>query len=138
MEKTLHVADVRTFQTKSGNTRFVLRDEDGTEYTTFREEIGRAALAAQGRRARLEYHEEQRNGFRNVYLDSVEALSDEGGGADDERVDEVAWKTAVDSAPWLLGSTPPEREVPPEELFEKLQPFKELVAEDIKDGDDSD
>ena len=30
------------------------------------------------------------------------------------------------------------REVSPEELFEKLQPFKELVAEDIKDGDDSD
>ena len=57
---------------------------------------------------------------------------------DDEHADEVAWKTAVDSAPWLLGSTPPEREVPPEELFEKLQPFKELVAEDIKDGERED
>ena len=138
MEKTARIQEVGTFQTRSGNTRFVLRDEDGEEYTTFREEIGRAALVAQGRRARLEYHEEQRNGFRNVYLDSVEALEDEGGSADDERVDEVAWKTAVDSAPYLLGSTPPEREVPPEELFEKLQPFKELVAEDIKDGDSSD
>jgi hypothetical protein len=72
-----------------------------------------------------------------VYLDSVDPVADEGG-ADDERVDEVAWKTAVDSAPWLLGSTPPDREVPPEELFEKLQPFKELVAEDIKDGESSD
>ena len=138
MEKTARIQEVQTFQTKSGNTRFVARDEDGDEYTTFREEIGRSALAAQGRKARLEYHEEQRNGFRNVYLDSVQALADEGGGADDERVDEVAWKTAVDSAPWLLGSTPPEREVPPEELFEKLQPFKELVAEDIKDSDGSD
>jgi hypothetical protein len=138
MEKTARIQEVQTFQTKSGNTRFVARDEDGDEYTTFREEIGRSALAAQGRRARLEYHEEQRNGFRNVYLDSVDPLADEGGDEGDERVDEVAWKTAVDSAPWLLGSTPPEREVPPEELFEKLQPFKELVAEDIKDGDDSD
>jgi hypothetical protein len=137
MEKTARIQQVQTFQTKSGNTRFVARDEDGDEYTTFREEIGRAALSAQGRRARLEYHEEQRNGFRNVYLDSVSPL-EEGGDADDERVDEVAWKTAVDSAPWLLGSTPPEREVPPEELFEKLQPFKELVAEDIKDGEGSD
>jgi len=138
MEKTARIQEVQTFQTKSGNTRFVARDEDGDEYTTFREEIGRSALAAQGRKARLEYHEEQRNGFRNVYLDSVDPLADEGGDGDDERVDEVAWKTAVDSAPWLLGSTPPEREVPPEELFEKLQPFKELVAEDIKDGDGSD
>jgi hypothetical protein len=138
MEKTARIQEVQTFQTKSGNTRFVARDEDGDEYTTFREEIGRSALAAQGRKARLEYHEEQRNGFRNVYLDSVDPLAGEGGAGDDERVDEVAWKTAVDSAPWLLGSTPPEREVPPEELFEKLQPFKELVAEDIKDGDDSD
>ena len=27
-----------------------------------------------------------------------------------------------------------ERELPPQELFEKLQPFKELVAEDIEEG----
>jgi hypothetical protein len=133
MEKTIRVADARTFETKSGNTRFVLRDESGKEYTTFREEIGRTALASQGRKARIEYHEEQRDGFRNVYLDAVEPLDQPA--EDDERVDEVAWKTAVDSAPWLLGSTPPEGEVAPEELFEKLQPFKELVAEDIRDGD---
>src|SRR5919109_458856 len=114
MESTVHVADVRTFQTKSGNTRYVLRDDSGKEYTTFREEIGRAALSAQGRDARIEYHEEQRGGFQNVYLDAVEP------------------------APWLLGSTPPEGEVPAEELFDKLQPFKELVAEDIRDGEDED
>ena len=138
MEKTVQVAEVRTFQTKSGNTRFVLRDEDGNEFTTFREEIGRAALAAQGGRARIEYHEAQRDGFRNVYLDAVEPLEAESRGDGDESVDEVAWKTAVESAPWLLGSTPPEREVPPDELFEKLQPFKELVADDIKDGETED
>jgi hypothetical protein len=135
MENTVHVADVRTFQTKSGNTRYVLKDDSGKEYTTFREEIGKAALAAQGRRARIEFHEEQRGEFQNVYLDAVEPLAAVPEG-DDETVDEVAWKTAVESAPWLLGSTPPEREVPPEELFEKLQPFKELVAEDIRDGEE--
>jgi hypothetical protein len=138
MEKTIRVADVRTFQTKSGNTRFVLRDGDGSEYTTFREEIGRAALEAQGRRARIEYHEQQRDGFQNVYLDAVEPLEEQGEAEEDESVDEVAWKTAVESAPWLLGSTPPKREVPPEELFEKLQPFKELVADDIRDGEEED
>ena len=137
MEATVRVADVRTFQTKSGNTRFVLRDESGKEYTTFREEIGQAAVAAQGSTARIEYHETQRDGFQNVYLDAVEPLPDEVAAAGDESADEVAWKTAVESAPWLLGSTPPEREVSPEELFEKLQPFKELVADDIRDGDDT-
>ena len=136
MESTVRVTDVRTFQTKSGNTRYVLRDDSGKEYTTFREEIGRAALSAQGREARIEFHEEQRGGFQNVYLDAVEALPDGTAEGEDATVDEVAWKTAVDSAPWLLGSTPPDREVPPEELFDKLQPFKELVAEDIRDGEE--
>ena len=31
----------------------------------------------------------------------------------------------------------PEREIPPEELFEKLEPFKRLVADDIREGPDS-
>jgi hypothetical protein len=51
-------------------------------------------------------------------------------------VEEVAWKTAVDAAPWLLGGEP-EEAVPPEELFERLQPFKERVADDIR-GEPSD
>jgi hypothetical protein len=136
MEKTVRVAEVRTFQTKSGNTRFVLRDEDGSEYTTFRDEIGRTALAAEGRRARIECHEETRNGFLNVYLDRVEPLGDaDESERDGEDVDEVAWRTAVESAPWLVGR---EREVPADELFEKLQPFKDLVADDIRDGREDD
>jgi hypothetical protein len=49
----------------------------------------------------------------------------------------VAWKTAVDAAPWLLGEKPPAEGVEADELFEKLQPFKELVAEDIESGGDS-
>jgi hypothetical protein len=46
----------------------------------------------------------------------------------------VAWNTAVEAAPWVLGSSEPDREVPPEELYEKLEPFKRLVAEDIREG----
>jgi hypothetical protein len=38
-------------------------------------------------------------------------------------------------APWLLGESP-RRSVAPERFFETLKPFKELVAEDIRDGAD--
>src|SRR4051794_32160347 len=126
------VADVKAFKTQSGNTRFVLRDDGGREYTTFREQIARDAVAAEGRKARITFHEQQRGNFTNIYLDAVESLeetSDDGGPS--EAVEEVAWKTAVDAAPWLLGGEP-EEAVPPEQLFERLQPFKERVADDIR------
>jgi hypothetical protein len=100
-----------------------------------RDRLGRAP--AEGR-ARIGYHEQERNGFTNVYLDSVEPLAPESaqddGSGDVHEADEVARKTAVDTAPWLLGSEP-ERAVPAKELFAKLRPFKELVADDIRDGD---
>jgi hypothetical protein len=76
MEKEVHVAEVKGFNTGSGNTGFVLKDDDGNEYTTFREAIARQALAAEGGRARIECHEEQRDGYTNVYLDKVEPLED--------------------------------------------------------------
>jgi len=132
------VAEVKAFKTQSGNTRFVLRDGEGREYTTFREEIARQALAAEGRRARIDFHEQQRGQFTNVYLDAVQPLDEPADEASSEAVEEVAWKTAVDAAPWLLGGEP-EEAVPPEELFERLQPFKERVAEDIRgDAPDDD
>ena len=136
-EAVVHVAEVKGLRTKSGKTRFVLRDDDGDEYTTFRESIARDALAAEGRRARITYHEEQRGEFTNVYLDSVEVLEEENAPELERRepVEEVAWKTAVDAAPWLLGGEP-EEPVPADELFERLQPFKERVAEDIRAGED--
>ena len=133
-EAVVTVAEVKAFRTQSGNTRYVLRDDEGREYTTFREQIARDAVAAEGRRARISFHEQQRGGFTNVYLDRVQPLGPEGAeGAEDasEAVEEVAWKTAVDAAPWLLGGEP-EEAVPPEELFERLQPFKERVADDIR------
>jgi len=131
-EAIVDVAEVKAFKTSSGNTRFVLRDADGNEYTTFREEIARAALQAEGRRARIEFHEQQRGQYTNVYLDAVEPVDSDGEpDRAGEPVEEVAWKTAIEAAPWLLGGEP-EEPVPPDELFERLQPFKERVADDIR------
>src|SRR5215210_5226021 len=133
-DAVVQVAEVKGLQTKSGKTRFVLRDGEGREYTTFRESIARDALAAEGRRARIAFHEEERGAYTNVYLDSVVLLEQDDDDAGTERrepVEEVAWKAAVDAAPWLLGGEP-EEAVPPDELFERLQPFKERVAEDIR------
>jgi hypothetical protein len=136
------VAQVKAFKTQSGNTRYVLVDEQRREYSTFREEIARSAVAAEGHRARITFHEEQRGRFTNVYLDSVDVLDsgdeprEAAGGAP---LEEAAWKSAIDAAPWLLGGEP-EEPVPPDELFERLQPFKERVAEDIRAsaGDEDD
>jgi phage terminase large subunit GpA-like protein len=134
MARTVQVRDVKALRSKSGNVRFVLVDEQGNEYTTFREEIGRQAAQAQGRTARIEFHESERNGYTNVYLDRVEVL-DEAADPDEEHVEEVAWKTAIDAAPWLVGTDAPTKETPADELFDRLKPFKELVAEDIRDGE---
>jgi hypothetical protein len=136
-EAEVRIAEVKALKTKSGNTRFVLVDDRGTEYTTFREQIASKLPGLEGRRARITYHEQERGGFTNVYLDAVEPLADEPAtegeaGAD---VDEVAWKTTMDAAPYLLSSDAVDEAVAPEELFDKLQPFKELVAEDIE-GDE--
>jgi hypothetical protein len=135
-ETEVRVSDVKAFQTKSGNTRFVLVDDEGNEYSTFKEQIAAKLPGLEGRRARIKFHEQERGGFTNVYLDAVEPLEDAAGAGGGD-ADEVAWKTAIDAAPYLLAGDAVEREVPPEELFEKLQPFKDLVAEDIErsDGD---
>jgi hypothetical protein len=135
MEAVVIIESVRTFDTRGGNTRYVVRDQDGNEYTTFREAIGERAREVEGSRARIEYHEEQRGQYQNVYLDKVEpAPEPEGGDTDPE---EAAWRTAVDAAPWLVGESEPHEEVPPDELYDKLKPFKERVAEDIKGDDDA-
>jgi hypothetical protein len=137
MEKEVRVADVSAYQTKSGNTRYVLRDENGNEYTTFKEDIARQAVAAEGKPARIEFHEQQRGEFTNVYLDGVEPLEEEDAVDEEGRSpDEAAWDAAVEAAPWLLGTSEPKRAVPPDKLFEKLKPFQERVAEDIRESDE--
>ena len=135
MDAEVRVRDVKQVESRSGNTRWVLTDDADNEYTTFRPQIGERAERHVGRRVRISYHEEERRGFRNVYLDGVEPVDEgeEGAGAE---ADEVAWTTAVDAAPWLLGTTEPDKEIPADELYDKLEPFKRRVAEDIRDGDD--
>jgi hypothetical protein len=137
MEAEISVREVRTFETKGGNTRYVVTDERGNEYTTFREQIGEAALAAKRSRARIEYHEQQRGQYTNVYLDAIEPLSGSAEQQDDDTdPEEAGWRTAVDAAPWLVGSAESDEEVEPDELFEKLKPFKDRVAEDIREEED--
>jgi hypothetical protein len=132
--REVRVAEVKGLKTRSGNTRFVLVDEEGNEYSTFREGIARSAVAAEGRRARITFHEQERDGFTNVYLDSVEPLEDEAEEDEDRKVEEAAWDAAIEAAPWLVGGEP-KRKVPADQLFETLKPFKDRVAEDIKDGE---
>lgn len=133
MDAEVQVRDVKRVETRSGNTRWVLTDDAGREYTTFRPRIGEEAERHRGRRARIAFHEEERSGFQNVYLDRIEPLPEQAPpGAGD--ADEVAWGTAVEAAPWLLGTREPGEEIPPDQLYEKLEPFKQRVAEDIRDG----
>jgi len=137
VETETTITAVERSETRNGNTRFVVRDADGREYTTFRPSIGEQAERAQGKRATLEYHEQERNGFQNVYLDAVKPAAEPEpapAAQNDSDPDEVAWSTAVEAAPWLLGSSEPEEALEPDELYEKLEPFKQRVAEDIRDG----
>jgi hypothetical protein len=133
MEVEVKVDRVEVKETRSGNRRFVLRDSEGREFTTFRPRIGEEAKQHEGRRARITFHEEERNGFTNTYLDGIEPVDGDGHADEsDQDAEEAAWQTAVEAAPWLIGK----REVPPEELFDKLKPFQERVAADIRDDDD--
>jgi hypothetical protein len=136
MDAEVLVRDVRRVETRSGKTRWVLSDDAGREYTTFRPAIGEEAERHVGRRARIAFHEEDRAGFHNVYLDAIEAAPEAPVAAGDSDPDEVAWSTAVQASPWLLGTTEPKKAVPPEQLYERLEPFKRRVAEDIREGGD--
>jgi hypothetical protein len=138
VEAVVKIDEVRTFETRGGNVRYVIKDSDGNEYTTFRERIGEGAKSLEGTRVQIEYHENQRGQYTNVYLDKVEPAPAETSEAQEDSTDpdEAAWRTAVEAAPWLVGESEPRDEVPPEELYEKLRPFKERVADDIKGEED--
>jgi hypothetical protein len=136
MELDTVIRSVEEVETRSGKVRYVVRDDEGREYTTFRPGIGREAGKFEGRRAHITFHEEERNGFHNVYLDAISAAPEAESPPETASTDpdEVAWNTAVEAAPWMLGTSEPEEEIAPEELYEKLEPFKRLVAQDIRDG----
>ncbi len=128
MDVETTLTEVETHTTRGGNTRYVARGADGNEYTTFREEIGDAAMRLKGHRVRISYHEQQRGQYTNVYMDAVQAV--ESPASADTDAQEAAWRTAVEAAPWLVGN--PKGEVAPDELYEKLKPFEERVAADIE------
>jgi hypothetical protein len=136
MQTVVTLAEVRTIDTRRGNVRYVSKDTDGNEYTTFREDIGERAKQLQGARVRLEYHEEQRGQYNNVYLDKIEPAEPPAGSAAGSHAEtdpqQAAWQTAVAAAPWLVGQPGPA--VPPQKLYEKLKPFEERVAADIEEG----
>jgi hypothetical protein len=138
MDAVITIESVNSFETRGGNARYVVRDADDNEYTTFREAIGEQARQFEGRRVRLEYHEEKRGQYTNVYLDKVEPVPDDllAGDGSDTDPEEAAWRTAVDAAPWLVGESDPHAKTSPEELYETLKPFKDKVAEDIKQSDE--
>jgi hypothetical protein len=96
-EEVVKVERVEARKTQSGNKRFVLVDDGGREFTTFKEPIARQALAAEGHRARITYHEQQKGQFTNVYLDAVELLPGEDSEGD-EHANEIAWRTAIEAA----------------------------------------
>jgi hypothetical protein len=134
MDSDVLIRSVEEVETRTGKVRYVVRDGDGREYTTFRPAIGREAGRFEGRRAHIQFHEEERNGFQNVYLDAISEAADSPPATASTDPDEAAWNTAVEAAPWMLGDRDPQREIPPEELYEKLEPFKRLVADDIREG----
>ena len=71
-----------------------------------------------------------------MYLDEIEPVSSSAAANEESDVQEAAWRTAVEAAPWLLGEADPHAKTSPEELYETLKPFKDRVAEDIKETDD--
>ncbi|MGN6679852.1 MAG: hypothetical protein ACTHKL_18985 [Streptosporangiaceae bacterium] len=134
MRREVTIASVRSFETQRGSTRWVVRDADGNESTTFREAIGARLPGLEGKRAQIECHEQRRGQYVNVYLDSVDPVESDRpdrathGDADPE---EAAWQTAVAAAPWLVGE--PKSALPPKRLYDKLKPFEEYVADDIEE-----
>jgi hypothetical protein len=136
VDAEVDITSVETSETRNGNRRWVVRDGEGREYTTFRPEIGEEAERFRGQRARITFHEQQRGTFLNVYLDAIgPATTASAAGSDvsaDSDPDEVAWNTAVEAAPWLLGTSEPQSALEPDELYEKLEPFKQRVSEDIR------
>ena len=131
MEVVSTLEDVRCFETRSGNARFVARTAEEDEYTTFHEKTGERAQKLKGRRVRISYHEVQRGRYTNVYLDEIDEVPGTGQTTVSD-VEEAAWRTAVEAAPWLVGQ--PDGTVEPEQFYEKLKPCEQRVADDIAAG----
>jgi hypothetical protein len=134
MQREITVEGVHSSATQGGSIRWVIRDKDGNEYSTFREAIGKGLRQFEGKRARIEFHEQRRGQYTNVYLDAIEPVESAGtqrAEVADADPEEAAWQTAVAAAPWLVGE--PRSAVQPKKLYDKLKPFEEYVAKDIEE-----
>lgn len=47
MQVVVTLSEVRTVETRNGNVRYVTKDDNGAEYTTSREDIGKRAKQLQ-------------------------------------------------------------------------------------------
>src|SRR3954447_20974876 len=101
MERETTLQEVRTFETRGGNVRYVVRDAEGNDVPGG----DRRQRAAAGRSACP--HPVSSVAARPVH----ERLPRRGRGAlgreataQDTEPEEAAWRTAVDAAPWLVGS----------------------------------
>lgn len=128
MDAVIEIADVSRRETRSGNTRFVVRGDDGRELVTFRPAIGERAEQLVGQRAHIEFHEEERGEYHNVYLDAIDPISETPVAPGD--VDAIAWRITAEAASHIVGDEPRSGE----ELFDALKPFKDRVADDIRNG----
>lgn len=107
MEAIACVREVTDARTRSGTIRYTLTTTDGDAYTTFKPEIAREAKQFEGARVRIHYHEAQRGQYRNVYLDRVEPLDGSADPDEEHTIEEAAWETALEAAPWLVGGAKP-------------------------------
>jgi hypothetical protein len=123
MDAVIQVRDVKTVRTSTGKTRYVATDDSGREYTTFRREIGERAAEFEGKGARIEFHEERRGQFLNVYLDRIEPGEDASPGVETgvDEADEAAWNAAIEAAPWLVRTEEPAKAIPPKKFFRTVE-----------------
>ena len=97
-EAEVRVSDVKAFKTKSGNTRFVLVDDQGKEYSTFKEQIAAKLPGLEGKRARITYHDGQRS--RQFGLDDYKF--------DRHATDAILFEIEQRIDPALISGGPPE------------------------------
>jgi hypothetical protein len=128
MEAIIKVDDVARHETRGGNIRYVLRDDQNHEYMTFRPQIGEDARGLAGRQARIEFHEEQRGDYTNVYLDAIEPIGPAELPADTQlEIDKTAWQVAAAVAASIVP-----HDASADDVFAALEAFKDRIAADLR------
>jgi hypothetical protein len=128
MDAVIRVEDVERRETRAGHTRYIVRDDQNHEYVTFRPQIGEEAEHFKGRDAHIEFHEEQKGEYTNVYLDAIEGVEEPALSEDDIDAEIVGWQTAAEIAPLIVDVDADGQD----EIFEQMRDFKNRVAADIR------